>query len=160
MSNLRFLFALIFVPALLAQAAAPEQPLPFSHKNHAGDLKLKCKMCHPSPDPGEMMTVAQPPVCMQCHSAIKTESPHIRKLAEAATAKSEIPWVRVYRIPLYVDFSHRRHLEAGNTCEDCHGKVAEREKLYKESDISMGACMECHRLKKASNRCTLCHDAR
>jgi hypothetical protein len=105
-----------------------------------------------------MMTVVQPPVCMQCHSTIKTESPHIQKLAEAAKANREIPWAPVYKIPIWVAFSHRAHLEAGHTCEDCHGKVAERERLYKESDISMNGCMDCHRIKKVSTRCTFCHD--
>ena len=70
--------------ALLAMWAAdgPVQPLPFSHKDHAGTLKLQCKMCHPSPDPGESMTIAPPSVCMQCHSAIKADSPAIQKLAQ------------------------------------------------------------------------------
>ena len=39
-------------------ADAPAQPLPFSHKAHAGTLKLQCKMCHPNPDPGEVMRIA------------------------------------------------------------------------------------------------------
>jgi len=34
-------------------ADAPEQPLPFSHKTHAGTMKVACKMCHTNPDPGE-----------------------------------------------------------------------------------------------------------
>ncbi len=158
---LRILAAFFFGTALLAQTGAPpEQPLPFSHKAHDGALKLKCKMCHVSPDPGEMMGIAAPPVCMQCHSAIKVESPAIQKLAAAAKANREIRWVRVYEIPFYVAFSHRLHLEAGNNCEDCHGKVAERKKLYKEGDISMGGWMECHRVKKISNNCTYCHEPR
>lgn len=39
-------------------AAAPEQPIPFSHEAHAGTLKLQCRMCHPNPDPGEAMRIA------------------------------------------------------------------------------------------------------
>ena len=101
-------------PPLLAMWAAdgPAQPLPFSHKDHAGTLKLQCKMCHPSPDPGESMTIAPPSVCMQCHSAIKTDSPAIQKLAQYAAQGKPVPWVRIYAIPAWVDFSHRAHLEA------------------------------------------------
>ena len=99
----------------------PEQPIPFSHKAHAGDLKLPCKMCHKSPDPGEMMGFVPPPVCMQCHSAIKTDSPAIQKLAAAARENREIRWARVYEIPLFVAFSHRYHQEGGVSCQECHG---------------------------------------
>jgi hypothetical protein len=139
---------------------APEQPLPFSHQKHAGDMKLQCKRCHPNPDPGEMMRIAAPPVCMQCHTAIKRESPHIQKLAAAAASDREIRWVRVYEIPSYVSFSHRSHIAAGNQCEECHGPVATRAQLAKEGDISMGGCMECHRVKKAGLDCQYCHEQR
>jgi hypothetical protein len=140
--------------------AAPEQPLPFSHKAHAGTLKLKCKMCHPNPDPGEAMRIAAASVCMQCHSAIKTDSPAIQKLAAFAKNDHALPWVRVYEIPSYVNFSHRAHLESGNACEDCHGPVAERDKLSREADISMGGCMKCHQARKVSVDCTFCHEQR
>lgn len=147
---------------LLFQApkAAPEQPIPFSHKTHAGALKLKCKMCHPNTGSGETMQIAKASTCMQCHSAIKTDSPAIQKLAAFAKDNSEIQWARVYQIPNYVSFSHKTHLDAGSTCENCHGRVAEREQLFREGEISMGACMNCHREKKVSIDCTLCHDRR
>jgi Cytochrome c7 and related cytochrome c/Class III cytochrome C family len=151
---------LILALAAGAQPSPPEQPIPFSHKSHAGALKLKCKMCHLNPDPGEMMLIVAPPVCMQCHAAVKKESPAIQKLAAAAKENRELPWVRVYEIPAYVAFSHRVHTVAGNTCEECHGKVVEREKLYREGDISMGGCMECHRVKKVSIDCGFCHEPR
>ncbi len=115
-------------------------------------------MCHPNPDPGEAMRIAAASVCMQCHAAIKADSPAIQKLAAFAKSGREVPWVRVYQVPGYVFFSHRTHLNARNTCEECHGPVAEREQLEKERNISMGACMECHRLKKASIDCTFCHE--
>lgn len=161
----------ILIPATLLLAAAynslgqstpdaPEQPVPFSHKVHAGQLKLQCKMCHTNPDPGEMMTIVAAPKCMQCHSAIKTESASIQKLAAFAKNDREIKWVRVYEVPSYVNFSHRAHAETGNTCQECHGKVSERDRLYREADISMGGCMKCHREKKVSINCGFCHEPR
>ena len=157
-----WLFALLAAPLTLAQTGRqpPEQPVPFSHKWHAGGLKLECRMCHANPDPGETMGIAAPAVCMQCHSTVKTESPHIQKIAAAAKAGRELPWVRVYEIPSWVDFSHRSHVKAGNRCEECHGKVAEREALDREGDISMGGCMNCHAAKKVSVDCTFCHEQR
>jgi Cytochrome c7 and related cytochrome c/Class III cytochrome C family len=139
---------------------APAQPIPFSHKVHAGDLKLECKMCHANPSPGELMTIAKPAVCMQCHAAIKSDSPAIQKIAEAEKSGRPIPWVRVYEIPSFVFFSHRAHLEKANRCDECHGPVAQRDRLYRERDLSMGGCMECHRMKKASLDCSFCHDPR
>jgi len=152
------LFALFIL--VLTLRAQPAQPLPFSHKQHAGALKLACKMCHPNPDPGETMTIAKPAACMQCHSTVKTESPHIQKLAEAAKSGRDIPWVRIYGIPGFVFFSHRAHLEKGNTCDECHGDVASRDQLSVERDLSMGGCQKCHTATKAGLDCGYCHEPR
>ena len=141
-----------------AAPAPPEQPIPFSHKVHAGALKMQCKMCHPNSGVGETMRIAAASMCMQCHSAIKADSPAIQKLAAFAKNDSEIKWARVYEIPSYVNFSHRSHLEAGTKCAECHGEVAARDALFREADISMGGCMNCHRAKKVSIDCAFCHD--
>ena len=117
-------------------------------------MKVPCKMCHTNPNPGYMMHIAAASLCMSCHSALKP----IEMLAAAAKDNKEILWVRVYQVPAYVDFGHRTHLAAGATCEDCHGKVAEREQLSKEGDISMSACMKCHRSRKVGINCRFCHE--
>ena len=135
------------------------QPLPFSHKQHLA-LGLKCAECHTNPDPGESMGIPAAAKCMACHTSIARDKPAIMKLAEAAHAKKDIPWVRVYQIPSYVAFSHKVHVEAGAKCAKCHGDVAQREVLFMEGDISMGACMNCHRENKASNDCGYCHELR
>lgn len=137
---------------------APAQPIAFSHKLHAGKLKLKCNMCHPNRDPGESMGIPQASTCMQCHTAVKADHPEVQKIAEAAENKRPIPWARVYQIPTYVFFSHRAHIDAGSTCSECHGTVVERDQLFREADISMGGCMACHEKKGASNDCTFCHE--
>ena len=153
---------LISIVAMLAQSqpAGPKQPIAFSHQQHAGTLKLKCNMCHANRDPGETMGIAPVATCMQCHSTIKADSPEIQKLAEYAKADRRVRWVRVYEIPTYVAFSHRVHLQSGNTCQDCHGPVQQREVLAREGDISMSGCMNCHKAKNASNDCTFCHEQR
>lgn len=143
-----------------APPSPPPQPIPFSHRLHAGTLDLDCKQCHPNPDPGETMRIAPASTCMQCHASVKSSSPAIQTLAAAAGEGREIRWARVYQVLPYVFFSHRAHAETGNTCAECHGKVEERDALYREGDITMGGCMDCHRAKKASLDCTYCHDAR
>lgn len=138
----------------------PAQPIPYSHKHHAGTLKIACTNCHENADPGELMGIPATAKCMTCHQAIKTDSPHIQKLTSYHKANRDLPWARVYQIPSYVFFSHREHLKAGNTCAECHGKVAERDALFREMPVNMGNCMECHQKKKAPNNCTFCHEQR
>ncbi|MBM3725375.1 MAG: cytochrome c3 family protein [Acidobacteria bacterium] len=138
-------------------AKAPEQPIPYSHRTHIA-LGLECRNCHTNPDPGEVMGIPKASVCMGCHQTVKKDSPHIQKLATFAQSRREIPWVRVYQIPAYVRFSHREHLATGATCATCHGEVKTRDVLWREANIHMGGCMECHLKNQASNDCSFCHE--
>ena len=137
---------------------APTQPVPFSHKAHAADLKLACGTCHPNPDPGERMTIVSAADCMKCHESVKSDSASIRKLAAFAKNGRDLRWVPVFRLPANVSFSHRAHAKAGSVCADCHGSVADREQLAVEKDLSMAGCMGCHRTRKASLDCNYCHE--
>ena len=143
--------------AQTALPPAPDQPLPFSHKAHA-EAKLECQTCHANPDPGESMGIARASACMSCHKTVLPESPAIRKLAASAKTNREIKWARVYQIPRFVKFSHRSHAEAGQACEDCHGPVATRVQLARESDLTQIGCVACHRVKNAGLACTFCHE--
>ena len=160
---LRLCLLIACVLATSAQTAKqppppPQQPIAFSHKMHAGTLELKCSQCHPNPDPGEKMSVAAASSCMQCHAEIGMDRQEIQKLAAFAKNNREIRWARIYQIPADVVFSHKSHLTVGSTCKQCHGEVAERDRLYLEGDISMGACINCHKAKDASVDCTSCHE--
>jgi hypothetical protein len=139
---------------------APAQPIPYSHKLHVGTVGLKCSFCHENKDPGEFMGIPVASKCMTCHQSIKIDSPAIGKLAEYHKNNRVIPWVRIYQIPSYVFFSHRSHVQSGAACADCHGPVEQREALRKEVPTTMGACMDCHQKRKASNDCTFCHEQR
>src|SRR5438552_14097356 len=83
--------------ALASALPAPEQPIPYSHKLHAGSLQLKCKGCHVNADPGDAMGFPSVATCMACHSSIAANKPSIQKLAAAAKSGQEIAWVRVYQ---------------------------------------------------------------
>ncbi len=139
---------------------AVTQPIPFSHKQHADTAKLKCADCHAAPDPGEVMTFPAVSKCMNCHQAIKADSPAVQDLKRYVAARQDVPWVRVYQIPSWVYFSHKVHTDAGTACEVCHGPVAQRDQLSKETDLSMGGCMNCHREHKATLDCAGCHEAK
>jgi hypothetical protein len=141
-----------------APANAPAQPIAYSHKLHAGDLKLPCELCHTASRSGESLTIPQTATCMGCHRSIATDRSEIQKLAALAGSSSTIPWVRIYELPSFVTFSHKTHLNHGSTCQECHGLVATRERMFKETDISMAGCMSCHRVKNSPTDCNTCHE--
>ena len=137
----------------------PAQPIPYSHRQHLA-MGLACHECHLNADPGDAMGLPPTSKCMSCHQAVAKDSAAIRKLAAYDHDKQEVPWVRVYKEPDYVFFSHREHLAAGAKCEDCHGPVAQRDRLFRESDILMAGCVSCHREHNASQACDYCHEKR
>jgi predicted CXXCH cytochrome family protein len=141
----------------VASDSGPEQPLSFSHKLHAGTMSLKCQTCHTPSSSGEAFRIPQAPVCMQCHQSVATDRPAIQKLAGYAQSNTPIPWVRIYELPSFVTFSHNTHLNHGATCEQCHGAVRTRDRLFKEQDLSMKWCVDCHTAKQASTDCNTCH---
>ena len=148
------------LPVLKRLPEPPEQPIPFSHRLHVSN-GLKCAECHPTPAPGDFAEIAGTEKCMACHVAIKTGSPLIQKLAQFHKEDGEVPWEPVYLIADYVFFNHGVHTEkVGAKCQDCHGPVEERDVLGKERDISMAACMDCHRARGGSLECNYCHDPR
>ena len=138
-----------------SSAAAPAQPIAFDHKLHVQTAKMSCNDCHEPRGNGSTLSMPQPPKCMRCHASIATDKPDIRRLAEAAKNEDPISWVRVYRVPSFVTFSHKTH--SGSTCEECHGPVAERTAIAPEKDMSMGSCIACHQTKGAPATCDTCH---
>ena len=159
----RVLVALIAAAIVAAQTASDPppalvQPLPFSHKTHAAQ-RLACKDCHAMPDPGDHAGLPAVSRCMACHTTIAKDRPAIVSLAEFAKKQEPIPWKRVYRVPDYVAFSHKTHVEkARAVCENCHGPVQERDAIRKEKSISMAACVDCHKDRGASVACDFCHE--
>ncbi|RIK84603.1 MAG: hypothetical protein DCC68_01205 [Planctomycetota bacterium] len=67
-------------------------------------------------------------------------------LEPSATQKPRpIPWVRVHNLPDFVYFDHRAHVNAGVTCQHCHGPVESMQTVEQFSTLSMGWCVNCHR---------------
>jgi len=127
------------------QNYAPEQPIPFSHRQHAGDYKIPCLYCHGSAERAEFAAVPGVETCMNCHSVVKTESPWMKKIKEAYDTGVPIAWVKVHVLPDFVYFNHSRHVAAGVQCQTCHGPVETMEKVYQYERLTMGWCVECHR---------------
>ena len=100
-------------------------------------------------------------LCLGCHNVIARDSPLIAQVRAYWERQQSIPWVRLYRLPGFVQFSHRPHLAAGLNCEGCHGDVGRMEvtvtvSYYKQ----MGWCLECHEHQPNPlplTECQICH---
>lgn len=136
---------------------APAQPIPFSHKLHAGDLKVDCQYCHANVDKSRHATIPSMNVCMNCHSVVKPDSPHIQKMKELIEKGDSFEWVKVHDMPDFVFFNHKRHIAKAIACETCHGDVKNMQKVTQKEMLNMGFCVECHRENKAPTGCETCH---
>ncbi len=134
------------------------QPLPFSHRSHT-QLGLPCSTCHTLQGRGGGAGFPPLSLCLSCHRGAEGENAAVGLLLEGYEQRGEpIPWVRVYKIPDFVFFSHKEHLASGATCATCHGAVELRDRLEQEVPTSMEHCMDCHESQGASLDCHFCHE--
>jgi hypothetical protein len=153
-------------------APGPNQPIPFSHKHHAGDFQIDCLYCHPGTDRSRMAGVPSVEMCMGCHAAFAPEYDQlegIRILKQHWAEQRPVQWVQLHRSPEHVKFQHQAHVRGGLTCQICHGPVEELDKLYLVPDtqigpaglptqkLQMGWCINCHRSSGVSQDCFICH---
>ncbi len=52
------------------QGFAPEQPIAFSHRLHAGDLQIDCLYCHTGADKSRHAGTPAASICMNCHKFV------------------------------------------------------------------------------------------
>jgi hypothetical protein len=156
-----------YAGASSSQNSSPVQPIAFTHPVHVQRLGMNCLYCHnaanKSPDPG----LPALSTCMGCHNAIGPDRPpndlhdnkayhstEIEKLYKYADQKAPfmgmgpnakpIPWVRIHNVPEYVHFPHTRHINAGVTCQTCHGQVQKMDRVFQFATLNMGWCVSCH----------------
>jgi len=128
------------------QGYAPEQPIKFSHKLHAGQNQINCNYCHTGVYEGKGANVPSANICMNCHNAIKRESPEIQKIYRALENNEPIQWVRVHNLPDLAYFNHSQHTNVGGLeCKNCHGEIEKMEVVEQRSSLTMGWCIDCHR---------------
>ena len=63
-----------FSPQATEVGYQPEQPVPYSHALHAGNLGIDCRYCHVGVETTAKANVPPTATCMNCHRNIKTES--------------------------------------------------------------------------------------
>ncbi len=134
-----------FSPEFTDVGYAPEQPVEYSHRLHAGQLGMDCRYCHNWVEVSAHANVPPTQTCMNCHNQVKTQSLKLLPVRESWATGRPIEWVKVHHLPDYAHFSHAIHVNNGVGCETCHGRIDEMEVVQQVSSLSMGWCLECHR---------------
>lgn len=136
----------------------PRQPIPFSHRVHAGVKQIDCRFCHAYVERSQHAGLPPVEMCFFCHKYIIPDHPEIQKEKAYLDSGKPVPWVRAFFAPDYVFFRHQPHvLWAGLDCSECHGDVKSLDRLPKV-DFQMGFCITCHRKMDAQLDCWLgCH---
>jgi cytochrome c2 len=135
---------------------APEQPIRFNHKIHAGQYGINCEYCHNGVMKSKNAGVPSLTTCMNCHNYVKEGQQYgkteIAKLISAVDKKEPVKWVRVHNLPAHVYFNHAQHVNAGKLdCANCHGAVAEMVRVQQVGTLEMGWCINCHREKSVNS---------
>jgi hypothetical protein len=123
----------------------PTQPVPFSHKLHAGDMGMDCRYCHNTVEHGALAAIPPTQTCMNCHTQVLPESPKLAPVRHSYEADVPVEWVRVHLLPDYAYFNHSVHVAAGVGCASCHGRIDQMPVVTQAEPLSMGWCLECHR---------------
>ncbi|MCK5439536.1 MAG: cytochrome c3 family protein [Gemmatimonadetes bacterium] len=144
-----------------AQAEGPTQPIAFMHDVHVTDNEMECAYCHFAADQSEEAGVPSVGTCVGCHRFIRGSTPEyqeqIQLLMGFWTDSLPVPWVRVYSVPEFVQFSHKPHIRAEVECVECHGEVETMAQVRQVETLSMGWCVNCHRDNEAADDCAACH---
>lgn len=132
-------------PAMTGVNTPVEQPLPFSHAHHAGDLKMDCRYCHHSVERTAFAGMPTTEVCMGCHSKVWTGLAAVQTLHASQRTGMPIEWLRVHDLADFACFDHSIHVQKGIGCVSCHGRVDRMPQVWKAKDMTMKWCLDCHR---------------
>ena len=157
------LFAAIH-PTIVNVGHQPKQPVPFSHKLHAGQLKLDCRYCHNTVERAGHAAIPATATCGNCHGGSRTtqgardlgiihpESSLLEPIRVSLEDNDPMLWERVHDLPDFVYFNHSAHINRGVSCVSCHGRVDKMEVVTQVKPLSMKWCLDCHRNPDANIR--------
>lgn len=144
------------LPSTLNVGYSPEQPVPFSHQLHAGELKMDCRYCHTTVEKSSFAAVPPTATCINCHSgagpngtteytAVHATSLKLLPIRESARTGKPVDWQKIHDLADYVYFNHAAHVNRGVSCVECHGRVDRMERVWQDKTLSMAFCLDCHR---------------
>jgi len=145
-------------PVVLNEGYMPEQPVPYSHQLHVGQLGMDCRYCHNTVDQAAFAAVPPTQTCINCHAptgpGIRKGSTKLQPVYESYETGKPIEWVKVHDLADYAYFNHAAHVNKGVGCYSCHGRVDQmgEEGVWQVHNLSMGWCIDCHRAPEAHLR--------
>jgi mono/diheme cytochrome c family protein len=147
----------------------PVQPIFFSHVIHAGSMQIACQYCHANARRGPAAGIPSVERCIGCHKIVAAQgNPEVQKLQGYWDRQEPIPWIRVFKVPEFSDFTHKPHVQSGLQCQTCHGRIEAMERVAADTGrnltndllnltgmnvpppkLAMGWCVDCHRAANA-----------
>jgi hypothetical protein len=94
---------------------------------------------------------------MGCHKVVRTDKDPIKTITEHYEKNKPFEWVKVHDLPDFVRFTHKRHVQSGISCQECHGAVETMDVVEQVAPLQMGWCIGCHKEKGAKLDCYACH---
>ncbi|HJO15263.1 MAG TPA: cytochrome c3 family protein, partial [Phycisphaerales bacterium] len=91
-----FIVAYGFSPDTTDVGYQPKQPIPFSHKIHAGQLGMDCRYCHNTVEVTAKAAIPPTQTCMNCHTQIHPESENLAPLWESYRIGRAVQWKRIH----------------------------------------------------------------
>ncbi len=91
-----------------------QQPVPFSHRHHAGELGIDCRYCHTSVEKSSFAGLPPTQTCMTCHSQIWTNAAMLEPVRASYRTDKSLAWTRVNALPDFVYFDHSIHVAKGD----------------------------------------------
>jgi hypothetical protein len=134
-----------FSPRTTDVGYQPEQPAPYSHALHVGQLGMDCRYCHTTVEEAAFAALPPTQTCMNCHARVRAQSDRLIPVRESLATGQPVRWVKVHDLPDYVYFNHSAHVRRGVGCGSCHGRVDTFEVVRQVELLSMGWCLGCHR---------------
>jgi hypothetical protein len=122
-----------------------DQPVPFSHKHHVGQLGIDCRYCHTGVETSANAGFPPTQTCMTCHSQLWTGAEALAPVRASFASGQPLQWNRVSAVPDYVFFNHAIHVKRGVPCVACHGRIDRMPLTWRAHPFQMRFCLDCHR---------------
>src|SRR5205823_14714628 len=93
-------------PTVIDTGYQPVQPVPYSHKLHAGQLGLDCFYCHSTVYKAAYAAIPATEICMNCHVRVKDKSPPLEPVRQSYATGQPIARIKIHKLPDIVFLSH------------------------------------------------------
>jgi len=122
-----------------------EQPVPFSHDHHVGQIGIDCRYCHTAVETSSSAGIPPTATCMNCHNQLWTNAAILEPVRSSFKDGTPLRWNKVNDLPDFVYFNHSIHVAKGVACTTCHGQVDKMPLMYQAESLQMEWCLACHR---------------